>query len=76
MAGIDLTTAQSKLDLWLDAEAKVASGQAYSMNGRSLSRANLREIGERIEYWNAWVQRLTANGGRQGMRVRGGTPSG
>lgn len=76
MAGIDLSTAEAKLALWLDAEAKVAAGQAYSMNGRSLTRANLKEIGERIEYWNGWVQRLTANSGRVGMRVRGATPSG
>lgn len=76
MAGIDLATAESKLALWLAAEEKVASGQSYSIGGRSLTRANLREIREQIEYWDSKVQRISASNGRSGMRVRGATPTG
>lgn len=76
MAGIDLATAQAKLATWLAAEETVATGQSYTIGGRSLTRANLREIREQIEYWNNWVQRLESTGGRQGMRVRGATPTG
>lgn len=70
MAGITLAQAEAKLTLWMDAEDRVASGQSYTINGRSLTRANLKEIRETITYWNSMVQRLT----RGGVRVGGITP--
>ena len=70
MAGITLTQAEAKLTLWMDAEDKVASGQSYSIQGRSLTRADLSEIGERIDKWDARVKRLS----KGGIRVRSGTP--
>lgn len=70
MAGITLAQAEAKLATWLDAEDKVATGQSYSIQGRSLTRANLKEIRETIDYWDSKVQRLT----RGGIRVRGMTP--
>lgn len=76
MAGIDLTTAQQKLDLWLAALDAIATGQSYSIGGRSLTRANLSDVQAQVEYWDGKVQRLSANGGRSGMRVRGVTPTG
>lgn len=57
---MDLATAQQKLDLWLAAEAAVASGQAYTIEGRSLTRANLAQITERIQYWQRVVDTLSA----------------
>lgn len=57
---MDLATAQTKLDLWLAAEAAVATGQAYSIEGRSLTRANLEQIAQRIQYWQRVVDTLTA----------------
>lgn len=60
MAGINLTTAQSKLDLWLSAEASIATGQAVTMEGRSLTRADLRDVRAQIDYWEVKVKRLTA----------------
>lgn len=69
MAGIALTTAEAKLTEYLDAETAVLSGQSYSIGGRSLTRANLREIREGILYWNSMVQRLD----RGGIKVRGAT---
>lgn len=58
MAGITLATAQAQLDLWLAADAAVASGQSYSIKDRSLTRADAGEITQKIEYWNGWVQKL------------------
>jgi hypothetical protein len=66
MAGITLAQAQAQLDLYLAAEAAVLSGQAYSIAGRSLSRADLAKIQQGISIWNRRVQRLT----RGGIRVR------
>ena len=70
MAGITLTQAEAQLTAWLAASSAVASGQAYSIGGRSLTRANAAEIRNQIEFWDAKVQTLS-RGGRQ---VRGITP--
>lgn len=59
MAGITLTIAQAKLDLWLAADEAVSTGQSYSIKDRSLSRADAAEITRKIDYWQAWVSRLT-----------------
>lgn len=66
MAGITLAQAEAKLSTWMDAEDKVASGQSYSISGRSLTRADLGAIRETIDYWDRKVQGLT----RGGKRVR------
>jgi len=69
MAGITLAQAEAKLTLWLTAEEKVVKNQSYNINGVSVTRANLREIRETIDYWDKKVQRLS----RGGIRVRGMT---
>jgi hypothetical protein len=71
MAGYTQADAQTMLDAWLAAEVKVASGQEYSIGSRRLRRADLAEIGERITFWRAEVERL-ANGG--GVVIRGVYP--
>jgi len=71
MAGITLAQAEAKLATWLDAEEKVAAGQSYSIAGRSLARADLKYIGERIIFWNGMVQSLSRGGG---VRVIPATP--
>ncbi len=63
MAGITLAQAEAKLATWLEAEDKVASGQSYSIGGRSLTRADARLIGERVEYWDRKVKVLSNVGG-------------
>ena len=37
--------------MWLEAEAAVATGQAYQIGTRSLTRADLEDIRDEIEYW-------------------------
>lgn len=73
MAGITLAQAETQLTAWLAASEKVASGQAYSIGGRSLTRADAKEIRNNITYWNGMVQSLTTGGG---IRVTGGVPVG
>jgi len=73
MAGITLAQAESKLATWLDAEDKVAAGQAYSIAGRSLTRADLSMIGSRVTYWDDKVKALSNVGGpaiNHGIRKR------
>jgi hypothetical protein len=59
MSGITLATAQEKLNLWLSAEGAVALGQSVAHEGKALTRANLAQIREQIDYWQAQVQRLS-----------------
>lgn len=71
MAGITLEQASAQLTRYLDAETAVLSGQAYSIAGRSLTRADLQFIQKGIELWNSRVQKLS----RGGLSMKFGTPS-
>jgi hypothetical protein len=70
MAGINLAQAEAKLSTWMAAEDAVATSQSYSMGQRMLTRANLSEIRETIDYWEKKVQRLS----RGGIRITGASP--
>ncbi len=70
MAGITLSQAQTHLDAWLAADLATANGQAYTIGGRSLTRADAAEIRTNILMWERRVQRLV----RGGLAVRGVTP--
>lgn len=71
MAGITLETAKNHLDIWMDAELAVATGQSYTIGSRTLTRANLTEIRNAIDYWNKKVialENAKKAGGRNRMR--------
>ncbi len=71
MAGITKETAQKHLDAWLEAELVVTTGQSYTIGSRNLTRANLTEIRNAIDYWNNKVKALETvekNGGRNKVR--------
>ena len=57
---ITLDEAKETLALWLQAERAVATGQSYKIGTRSLTRANLSDIADRINYWRREVERLEA----------------
>ena len=56
---LTLQQAQTALDAWIAADIAVAKGQSYSMNGRSLTLANVKEIREQIQYWERRVLAFT-----------------
>lgn len=69
---IDLSRATAQLNLWLDADASVATGQSYSINGRVLTRANAAEITDKIQYWSkveSQLQRIANGGGKVGVSL-------
>ncbi len=70
MAGITKAQAQTQLDAYLAAESAVLAGQAYEINGRKFTRANLAEIQRGITIWNSRAKSLA----RGGLSVRGATP--
>lgn len=75
MAGITLAQAEAQLASWIAASTAVASGQAYTINGRSMTRADARAIQSQIEFWDAKCQQLsgTSNVIRK-IKVYGATP--
>lgn len=66
MATITLETAKKHLNMWLEAESEVAINQAYTIGGKSFTRANLGEIRKQIEYWSNKVQELENIAKRKG----------
>lgn len=62
MAGGEVTRAIAlvQLQAWLDADTAVSLGQAYSIAGRSLTRADANTILERIGYWRRVVDTFDA----------------
>jgi len=66
MAAITLETAKKHLEMWLEAESEVAINQAYTIGGKSFTRANLGEIRKQIEYWENKVQELENIAKRKG----------
>lgn len=42
---------QQKMNTWLAAEEAVATGQSYQIGSRMLTRADLKQVREQMEYW-------------------------
>ena len=51
MAVFSRKMCQDKLKVWLDAEEAIATGQSYQIGTRMLTRADLKEVREEMEYW-------------------------
>lgn len=51
MAVFSKELCQRKLDTWLAAEEAVATGQSYQIGNRMLTRADLKQIRNQMEYW-------------------------
>lgn len=56
--GISLKTAQEHLEMWLNAEAEIATSQSYTIGTRTLTRANLKEVRDQIKFWQSKVAEL------------------
>lgn len=64
-----LQEANEMLNLWIEAEKAVSTGQSYSIGGRSLTRVNMKEIREAQRYWESEIYRLKNNVNSRGSRV-------
>lgn len=60
MSYISEEIAKQHLEAWLEADIKVSQGQSYSLGSRTLTRANLKEIAERIKYWQSVLYKIQA----------------
>lgn len=65
--GITLAVAQAQLELWIEASQLVSRGQSYTIGNRSLTRADLSDILDMIEFWEdevAELETVSSSGGR------------
>lgn len=63
-----LIQAKENLQIWIEAERKLAIAQSYTIGSRTLTRTNLSEVVKRIEYWKNQVAELEMKA--QGKRMR------
>ena len=73
MSWITIEEARAKLQMWLEAEAAVATGQSYKIGSRSLTRASLSDIRQQINFWRNEVAKLESGRG-SGARVMRAVP--
>lgn len=74
MAGITLAQAEAKLAEYLAAETKVLKGQSVSIDGETLTRANLDLVQRGIDAWDKRVKNLSNSASGRG-RARTVSPS-
>lgn len=53
---------QQKLNTWLAAEEAIATGQSYQIGSRLLTRADLKQVREEMEYWAGKLAEAEAEG--------------
>ncbi len=61
MAGLNLKLCEEKLTQYLDAAEKVSRKQSYSLDGRTLTYANLSEIQNAIKFWDSQCKKYGRN---------------
>ena len=61
--GVLAKIATERLQLYLDAEVKILTGQSYQIGDRQLTRADLSEVRKAIEYWADLVDTNADGGG-------------
>lgn len=66
-----MQNAQDMLNLWLEAEKAVATGQEYQIGSHTLKRADLSEIRKSIIFWQGQIDKLSRTGRN---RVYSGMP--
>ena len=74
MAGISLEIARKHLSAWLEAELEVTTHQSYTIGSRSLTKADLADIRQQIEFWKNEVARLEKH--RKARRTKPRFPCG
>ncbi len=55
MSIISKEIARRHLEMWLEAEEAVSTGQSYQIEQMTLTRASLKQIRESITYWEEKV---------------------
>lgn len=70
MAGITLEIATAKLQQYLDAEEKILLGQSTTIDGDTLTKADLEAVQRGIKIWDGRVKELTPSTSGGGIQIR------
>ncbi|MBY0088108.1 DUF6148 family protein [Brevibacillus brevis] len=62
--------AKKHLDAWLACDLALATSQSYTISGRTLTRANLKDVQEQIRYWQKQVDDIQREQSGAGPRRR------
>lgn len=73
MAYITKKIAKERLQMYLDAEEAILTGQSYKIGSRELKRADLAEVTKGIKFWGGKVDQLES-GRTTRNRVTRATP--
>lgn len=68
MASWTLEVARTHLNAYLEADLALATGKSYKIGSRNLTRIDVQEVKERIQFWSNEVERLEA-GRKKGIRA-------
>ena len=69
MAVFSKEPCRKTLNTWLAAEEAIATGQSYQIGTRMLTRADLKQVREQLEYWGGKLAEAEAEE-KQGGRNR------
>lgn len=69
MAEWTIYEAKDHLQAWLKADLALATGKEYRIGSRKLTRANVAEVKERINFWRNEVARMERKPRRRAYRV-------
>lgn len=59
-SGWTLEVARTHLNAYLEADLALATGKSYRIGSRNLTRIDVQEVKERIQFWSNEVERLEA----------------
>lgn len=59
-SGWTLEVARTHLNAYLEADLALATGKSYKIGSRNLTRIDVQEVKERIQFWSNEVERLEA----------------
>ena len=69
MAEWTIYEAKKHLQAWLEADLALATVKEYTIGTRRLTRANVQEVKDRINFWRNEVARLENRPRRRAYRV-------
>jgi hypothetical protein len=61
-----LETARRHYYAWLEAELELTSHQSYTIGSRTLTKANLKDVREQIQFWQNEIAKLENQAERKG----------
>lgn len=62
---LTLEMAQAQWQAWYNASLALARNQSYTIEGRTLTRANTQDVQQQLDYWQGKINELTPGKNRR-----------